>query len=138
MRKKLIILIVVILVVLAVLLKVLSGDGKVKADLTDVDEATGKTQISELEIIYKNKLPFEMILEVSSDSEDIFNTTYGVVKSIVDTVKLKNSNDPISLTKNGLSLELKANVESEGFTYPKDYSQEKMKTYLKEQGWNVR
>lgn len=138
MRKKLIILMVVILVVLAVLLEILSGSGSIKADLIDVDETTGKTQTSQLEIVYKDKLPYEMILEVSSDSDEIFDTTYGVVKSIVDTIKLKNSDDPISLTANDLKLELRATIESEGFTYPKDYSQEKMKTYLKEQGWNVR
>ena len=138
MRKKLIILVVVILVALAILLRIISGDGRIRADLVDVDEATGKKQTSQLEIIYKNKLPYEMILEVSSDSEEIFDTTYGVVKSIVDTIKLKNSKDPISLTSDGWKLKLRATVESEGFTYPKDYSRERMETYLKEQGWNVR
>ncbi len=138
MRKKLIILIVAILVVLVVLLEILSGEGKIKADMVDVDEATGKTQTSQLEIVYKNKLPYEMILDVSSDSQEIFDTTYGVVKTIVDTIKLKNAKDPITLTNNGLEFELRATIESEGFTYPRDYSKEKMKTYLKEQGWNVR
>ena len=61
-----------------------------------------------------------------------------MVKSIVDTIKLKNNDDPITLTKDGLELELKANVESEGFTYPKDCTKEQMKDYLKSQGWNVR
>jgi hypothetical protein len=138
LRKKLSILIVIILVVLVILLKILSGDGSIKANMVDVDEASGKTQSSQLEIVYKNKLPHEMILEVSSDSEEIFDTTYSVVKSIVDTIKLKNNDDPITLTKEGLELELKANVESEGFTYPKDYTKEQMREYLKSQGWNVR
>ncbi len=138
MRKKLSILMVIILIVLAVFLNVLFGDAKIKADLVDVDETTGKTQTSQLEIVYKNKLPYEMILKVSSDSEEIFDTTYGVVKTIVDTIKLKNSSDPISLTSKELKFELRATIESEGFTYPKNYSEKEMKTHLKEQGWNVR
>ena len=64
MRKKLSILIVIILVVLVILLKILSGDGSIKANMVDVDEASGKTQSSQLEIVFKNKLPHEMILEV--------------------------------------------------------------------------
>lgn len=138
MRKKLIILLVAILVVLGVLLNILMGNGKIKADLVDVDEATGKTQTSQLEMVYKNKLPYEMILEVSSDSEEIFNTTYSLVQAVVENIKTRNPKDPITLKNDGLAFELRATIESEGFTYPRDYSQEKMKTYLKEQGWNVR
>ena len=138
MRKKLIILLVAILVVLGVLLNILMGNGKIKADLVDVDEATGKTQTSQLEMVYKNKLPYEMILEVSSDSEEIFNTTYSLVQAVVENIKTRNPKDPITLKNDGLAFELRATIESEGFTDPRDYSQEKMKTYLKEQGWNVR
>lgn len=138
MKKFLIVLTIAVCVILSVLLEVFSGSEKIKATLAEKDDITGKTQTSELQILYRDNLPAEMILEVSSDGQEILDTSYEVVKSIVDTVKLNNPKDTIALSKDEMSFILKVDVESEGFTYPKDFNQKQMKEYLEKQGWNIK
>ena len=111
----------------------------IEGTLINKNESTGKEEITDIKIIYKNKLPYEMILEVECEDEEVIETSYEVMNEIVKTIKLLNPNDPTTLERNNDSFELYTTVESEAFTYvPKDISKEEMKTYLTEQGWKVK
>lgn len=140
MRKKKIILLGMAIIILLVIMFLLVGSKNiVEGTMINKNEVTGKEEVTDIKIIYKNKLPYEMILEVECEDDEVADTSYEVMNEIVKTIKLLNPNDPTTLVRDEDSFELRTTVESEAFTYvPKDISIEEMETYLTNQGWKVK
>ena len=129
-----------IVIVLLVVVFLLTGNKNVvEGTIINKNETTGKNEITDIKIIYKNKMPYEMILEVECEDSEVTETSYEVMNEIVKTIKLLNPEDSTTLERKDDSFELRTTVESEAFTYvPKDLPKDEMKEYLIEQGWEVK
>ena len=126
------------ILVVAIFLMI-GNNNAIEGRIINKNDITGKEEITDIKIIYKNKLPYEMILEVECEDAEVAETSFEVMNEIVKTIKLLDPEDPTTLKRTDDSFELRTTVESDAFTYvPKDMQKEEMKAYLIEQGWEVK
>lgn len=138
-KKKIIILSFFAIVIFTIICVIVGNKNIVEGTFINKNESTGKEEITEIKIIYKNDLPYEMILEVECEDKEVIDTSYEVMNEIVKTIKLLDSEDPTTLERDDNSFELRTTVESDAFTYvPKDISIREMKEYLSNEGWEVK